>query len=106
MTVKKLGKNVKKKWRIGEKSAKMKQKKMLITDEDTGIKIGNPAIETVAIGTKTQAQEETGIGEKGNAIEREREIAQGMFIEYICNPSDVGALLLTKRQQPKINQIL
>jgi hypothetical protein len=83
MIVKRLERNVRKKWKIDERSAKMKQRKMLTTGEKTEIKIGNQAIEKVVTETKTQPQEETGIGEKGNAIEREKEIVQGLFIENL-----------------------
>ena len=86
---------MRKKWRIGERSVKMKQRKMLITDEDTGIKIGNQAIEKAVTETKTQPQEETGIGEKGNAIEKEKEIVQGLFIENLyINLSNRGLCVL------------
>ena len=76
----KLELNVKKKLMIEEKSAKMTQRKILIIDEDTGIEIGNQVIEKVVTRKKNQAQEEKGIEEKENAIEKEKEIVPGLFL--------------------------
>lgn len=75
MNVEKLEKSAIKKWRTGERSGRMRLKKILTIEEDTETKNENQIIETAVTKKKNRAQEENARVE-GNEkeIEMEKEI--------------------------------